>query len=376
MHETDIELAQQWLLGSGIQNPAGTKDQHGKDVSGSFNAWFNPVTKSYSYIYSEISGYAMTTLTYLYKETQDARYLENARKIGDWIMTVQGQNGTIPTAFYLSEQSVQKPSEIHSFDVGMVLDGLVCLYRESQDARYLDAAKKAADWLISIQRDDGSVPAMIDAASGEIKDNNGTWSTQAGPYHAKNVIGLLNIFDVTQDPRYRDSAMKLCEYALTRQKPDGQFLTYGELDGSNLHPHTYTCEGLYVAGLTLKDDRYMEASKLGTVWALEQSRDGIVPRHKHGETLNFNERVDVLSQVLRMAALHGIQDERTDAIAEKLPRYVNHDENPATKGGFIFGKSSTGESLPHVNAWVTMFALQALRLYGKRDKAFNPYYLV
>lgn len=376
MHETEIELAQKWLLTSGIQNPIGTKDNRGRDVGGSFNAWYNPVTKSYSYIYSEISGYAMTTLAYLYRETKEPRYKENACKIGDWILTVESQNGTIPTAFYLSAQSVQKPGEIHSFDVGMVLDGLVCLYRETQNTAYLDGAKKAADWLISIQRHDGSVSAMIDDATGEIKDHNGTWSTQAGPYHVKNVIGLLNLFDVTKETRYRDSAIKLCDYALTRQKPDGQFLTYGELDGTNLHPHLYSCEGLYVAGLTLNDNRFTEASLRGTKWALNQSLDGIVARHKHSDALNYNERVDILAQTLRMAALHGLQIDQADAIAAKLPQYINKEDDTATLGGFIFGKSSTGESLPHVNAWVTMFALQALRLYGKHDKAFNPYYLV
>lgn len=376
MHETEIALAQNWLLASGIQNPIGTKDNRGRDVGGSFNAWFNPVTKNYSYIYSEISGYAMTTLAYLYRETHESRYIDNARKIGDWILTVEGPNGTIPTAFYLSEQSVQKPGEIHAFDVGMVLDGLVCLYRETQDARYLEDAKKAADWLVSIQQPDGSVSAMVDDATGDIKDHDGTWSTQAGPYHAKNVIGLLNLFDVTQETRYRDSATKLCDYALTRQKPDGQFLTYGELDGTNLHPHLYSCEGLYVAGLTLNEPRYTEASRRGTEWALNQSREGVIARHKHNDTLNFNERVDILAQTLRMAVLHGLQDKRVDAVAAKLPQYLNQDESLATKGGFIFGKSSAGESLPHVNAWVTMFALQALRLYGKHDQAFNPYYLV
>lgn len=55
MHETEIKLAQEWLLASGIQNPADTKDNHGRDVGGSFNAWYNPVNKTYSYIYSEIS---------------------------------------------------------------------------------------------------------------------------------------------------------------------------------------------------------------------------------------------------------------------------------------------------------------------------------
>ena len=47
-----------WLTKSGIQNSQNRK----KILSGSVNAWYDPVKKKYSFVYSEINGYFMTMI--------------------------------------------------------------------------------------------------------------------------------------------------------------------------------------------------------------------------------------------------------------------------------------------------------------------------
>lgn len=376
-HDETVQAAAAWLLNSGIQNPQKTRDIQGADVGGSFNAWFNPQTQGYAYIYTEISGYALTTLLYLWQETTDTRYKDSAIRLGEWLLTVQHSTGAFPTALYLTANSHQKPGEFHSFDVGMVLNGLVCLYRHVPDERFLQAAIRAADWILHIQQPDGSLAAMVDVISGQIKDHPGTWSTQSGPYHAKLAIGLLHLFEVTKKPAYLQATRALCDYSLTRQTPEGQFLTYGDLNGTNLHPHAYACEGLYVAGAYLHEPRYTEASRRGTVWALSLGREGLVPRHKHEDTLNYHERVDILAQISRLATLHELAHPSSQELLARLPTYQSHAEPLSQHGGFIFGKSSAGDVLPHINAWVTMFALQALKVAEKKDpSSFDPFYVI
>jgi len=252
---------------------------------------------------------------------------------------------------------------------------LANLYRYNKDEKYLLAARKAADWLISFQDTDGSIAAQVGKDDGLIKDHSKTWSTQAGPYHAKLAIGFLNIYDLTNEEKYKIAAEKLCNYALTKQKQDGQFLTYGDLDGTNLHPHAYSAEGLYVAGMFLKNQEYLNAAKKGVEWALLNTKDGIVPRHKHGEVFNYNERVDILAQISRLAILLGISDKKIDEILLSIKKYQYFGPNKSQVGGFLFGKMSNGIEAKHVNSWVSMFALQALILDDEK-KLENLFLLV
>lgn len=376
MENINIQKAEEWLLHSGIQNPEGVTDISGNDVAGSFNAWFNPKTNDYAYVYIEISGYAITMLCYLYRETLDSQYLDAAKRVGDWLLRIQYPNGTFPTAVYTKLDAHKKPSAIHTFDVGMVINGLTVLYRDTKHEPYLESAKLAADWIVCLQREDGSIPANIDQETGKIRDTGSTWSTQSGSYHVKFAMGLLNVHELTGDSRYEVAARKLCEYALTKQKPDGQFITYGDLDGTNLHPHSYSAEGLYVAGKYLHEPRYLEAARKASIWSLSLQNDGVIPRHKHDERLNYNERVDIIAQTSRLAHLFDLNVSDRDLVLARLKEYQVLDTDDAKQiGGFRFGKSSTGESLPHVNAWVTMFALQAL-IFDVSEKEFSPFTLV
>lgn len=367
MQKKEVNAAIDWFLDSGVQNKKHTLDSEGNDLGGSFNAWYDLEKEQFSYAYSEITGYALTTFLYLYEVTSDNVFLERAIIIGDWLLKNQNSNGAFLTAYYhVKKNGPVKPEEFHSFDIGMIANGLANLYRNSKDENYLVAAKKAADWLIYFQDKNGSIAAQVGKIDGLIKDNNKTWSTQAGPYHAKLAIGFLNIYDLTTEEKYKEAAEKLCNYALTKQKEDGQFLTYGDLNGTNLHPHAYSAEGLYVAGMFLSNKKYLAAAHKATEWSLLYTKDGITPRHKHEEVFNYNERVDILSQISRLAILLEISDKKIVEILSVIKKYQYFGQNKSQVGGFLFGKMSNGVEAKHVNSWVSMFALQALILEEER----------
>jgi hypothetical protein len=175
--------------------------------------------------------------------------------------------------------------------------------------------------------------------------------------------------------KYKKVAIGLCEYALTRQQRDGQFLTYGEQSGTNLHPHSYSAEGLFVAGRYLDNRTFLESAKKAASWSIENTKDGIAPRLKHDDIFNYNERVDTLAQVYRLCRIFSLNDKRIDEVLHKIISYQSNAANAREYGGFKFGKSSSGEDLPHVNAWVTMFAIQAI-LLSKRGEKLEPFLLV
>ncbi|MFH2231943.1 MAG: formyltransferase family protein [Patescibacteria group bacterium] len=370
-----IDHATNWLLKSGIQNEPGTKTITGVDASGSFNAWFDMDKRNYSYIYSEISGYALTTLLYLYQASKKAVYLDRANGVASWLLKTQHPAGQFQTAFYMNVDSQRKPENFHTFDTGVILNGLVNYFRVTSDPNYLSSAKRSADWLISTMTGDGSVPAMISHKDNSRVDFPDTWSTQSGPYHAKLAIGLLNLFDVTKEIKYQNAARAFCDYALSKMTQDGQFYTYESFKSTNFHPHAYTCEGLYVAGKYLNEPRYFDAAKKGTEWAVSLIKNGIVPRHIFDGNPNYNERVDVMAQIYRLALLFDIKSESMLLLHNNLLSNQYFGEVQEQRGGFIFGKSSDGKPLEHINSWVTMFALQAMML-SKSANGFNEFHLI
>lgn len=370
-----IEHAINWLLKSGIQNEQGTKTITGVDASGSFNAWFDMDKRNYSYIYSEISGFALTLLLYLYQVNKKEIFLDRARRVANWLLKTQHPAGQFPTAFYMNVDSQRKPENFHTFDTGVILNGLVNYYRTALDANFLGSARRSADWLISTMTGDGSVPAMISHKDNSRAEEPDTWSTQSGPYHAKLAIGLLNLYDVTRDLRYKNAAIALCDYALNKMTSEGQFITYNSFVGTNFHPHAYTCEGLYVAGKYLNEPRYLDAARLGTQWAVSLIKDGIVPRHRFNGQFNYNERVDVMAQIYRLALLFNLKSDTLASLHNRLLSNQYFGDLGEQRGGFVFGKASDGRPLEHVNSWVTMFALQALIL-STGTEGFDDFYLV
>ena len=61
-----VKKTTDWVLYSGIQNTEG-----GLSKIGGFNSWFDTEKKNYRYIYSEITGYGLTTLAYLYSKSSN-----------------------------------------------------------------------------------------------------------------------------------------------------------------------------------------------------------------------------------------------------------------------------------------------------------------
>ena len=63
-----ITLGERWLLSSGIQ-----ETQTGTPMRGGLHAWYDLPKASFSFFYTEITGYAVTTMLYLYL-TDRARF--------------------------------------------------------------------------------------------------------------------------------------------------------------------------------------------------------------------------------------------------------------------------------------------------------------
>jgi uncharacterized protein YyaL (SSP411 family) len=364
--------AERWLLRSGIQNL-----DPSSSAFGAFNAWYDGDSKRYSYAFSEITGYGISTLLYLNNLKPEPLLIERARLAADWLMRTAWDSKYGGFQCRYDHLTGSFNNRVCSFDAGMCLPALVNLYRGTKENRYLESAIQVADWLVSsMQKDDGSFYARIDTRSGEFIDRPEKWSTQSGSYHAKIAIGLAYLFSLTNRAVYRKSAIKICDWSLSFQCPDGRFVTNRQSNETHLHPHCYSAEGLLIWGLILGKKRYIAsaASALRFV-KRHQLRSGGIPRTYRNEEPSSNESVDILSQAIRLWVLLSRATQRIDGksalkkAVERLAGFSSPRRDKRSRGGFVYGHTDEGVFVDHVNSWGTMFAIQALSMYlgGNRD---------
>ena len=391
MGTAELELvslkALNWLINSGIQIRS---EDHSK--SGGFSAWYEMDTDVYPFIYSEITGYMLTMMCWEYSKTGNIKYLESAIHAGNWLInTTHEPNGGFHCIHPLiDERNEFKKNQQYSFDNGIILNGLVNLYRHTREERWLASAVTVADWLINFaQRPNGAFFPVYQMDEDRFFESDKEWSLCSGSYHGKIAIGLLNLYDLTKKQKYLSSAQKVCDFALGCQNSSGRFISFLTRGGTNAHPHNYSCEALWVAGKYLGREDYLVSAARGVEWILNlQDSQGIVPRLYKDDTPIYNERVDAISQTLRMAVLslqEGLLPKKYLSNIEKLvsilPSYQVLSNNKKTNGAFVFGKLSNGKPMPHANVWVTSFAVQALELYtdqvkGNKQSLMDPFYMV
>lgn len=370
--EQIIDMIKKWLLYSGIQNV--NKDEK---INGGFNSWFDMEKKKYPFIYSEITGYGITTLLYLYRITKNKEFLNRAVLAAEWIIKVAMQEcGAVKTRYYYENSDA---NEIYSFDNqisyafdnGTVLNGMINLYKINKNKRYLDAAVKMAEFLLSMQKKDGLFYSTYDAKTGEKYNANEKWSSTSGSYHAKLSIGMLGVFDITKDSKFKKSSEKICKRSAKFQKKDGRFITLK--DTTHFHPHLYTVEGLTWTNHFLGKNKFIKSATAAVEWALsKQLKNGGIPTLLSGNLLDGNERSDILAQTLRMGTFMMQEGHLSDDykpsllnLKNRLLQFQNQIGSQMNqRGGFFFGHEGDIK-INHINSWCTMFSLQALDFYNK-----------
>ncbi|MFX0138830.1 MAG: glycoside hydrolase family 88 protein, partial [Candidatus Hodarchaeota archaeon] len=269
-----IRELKNWLLYSGIQS---TDDDFTK---GSFRIYYNTETDSYAFAYSELTGYAITSFLYINEFDPDPLLIERAKLAANYIINLAEKNiyGAIEDRFFY-ESKTMRPW-LFSFDNGICLNGIVNLYKYTNEKKYLEIAQKIANWLINdMQKPDGSFHAAYDYKEGKLIEDLSAWSLHSEPHHAKIAIGLLNLYEITRDNLLKEKAFKICQWALKKQKNDGRFVTFQLKEDTQTHAHLYTAEALLYAGLKYKNERFIKSSQKATDWIISlQFPNGAFPR--------------------------------------------------------------------------------------------------
>jgi len=101
--------------------------------------------------YPETTGYIIPTFLQASEHLRAAELAERAAKCVDFLLPLQLECGAFPGGEIHENRSEPSP-----FNTGQIITGLTAWHARTRDSRTLEAAVKAADWLVSVQDEDGA----------------------------------------------------------------------------------------------------------------------------------------------------------------------------------------------------------------------------
>lgn len=214
--------------------------------------------------YPETTGYICQTFVEQGELTGDTDLLARAIEMADWEIAIQLPDGAVMGGKFNSRPT---PAV---FNTGMVLFGWSALIHRTGEERFKSAARRASDWLVSIQEADG------------------TWiqghSRFAAPgmtlYNVKAAWGLCEAGYALGEDRYILAAVRNAESCLARQRSNGWLpdCCLSDAQAPLLHTLAYAMQGLLGIGtLTDRRDLIAGARLLADAQIDIMQADGFLP---------------------------------------------------------------------------------------------------
>lgn len=377
-----VDLALDWLIHSGIYQEEGP-------AAGAVAQGYDWQLGEYTFLYCEITGYAISTFVAAYQWTHRPDFLEYAQRSAAFLMQAQQASppavaGAIPHSFSLPE--LQPRRKYYSFDAAMCLQGFCHLYEQAPDEALYTAACQLGDWLVNhMQQEKGAFLAHYDAEANEWEHSGLAFYDDYGALHAKHAISLLHLAAITHDARYTDSARRVLDWVLTLQQSDGAIQANAQQSNIVTHAHCYAMEGLLYGYHVLQDARYLQAAQRAGDWLLQAcNRDGSISieykqrLHTMGRRIIekvFPKRVtDASAQAVRLWVLlyHLTGDERYHQACEQTILFLRRMQSRTIQDVRSFGALYFWHGHPIMFTWPTLFMAQAVYAHAHID-APNAY---
>lgn len=196
--------------------------------------------------YPETTGYIIPTLLAASAHLLWDEPKERAKRAADWLLTIQRPDGGWQGGRIGDDRS----SIV--FNSAQVIRGLLAMHATTHEDKYLQAAVRCGDWIASVQEGDG------------------TWAQHnflgtARVYDSYVDAPLLNLYATTNDLRYREAAERNLAWVVGQQQQNGWFRnadnTIKHNDRAITHTIAYTIDGLIECSLLLKRPDLLQAAQ-------------------------------------------------------------------------------------------------------------------
>jgi len=338
------------LLHSGIQAP-----------SGGVARYYNLETGKYKPVSTEITGYAASALVWLFQTIRDEEYLARARQTAHFLASVWDE-GLQTFPFEHPSPSPESEHLAYFFDCGIVIRGLIAVWREIGDDHLLDIAVRAAHGMLAgFRATDGFHPIVALPSKAPVERAT-NWSRSPGCYQLKSARSWWDLSEITGDAALRDGYLEFADASIAAHRAllDGIICATEKMD--RLHPACYFLEGL----LPLLADRENPQVYIEYLACISKCLKTL----EHGFV-----RSDVYAQLLRArlyaAAVIPVDESAGCAEAAAVGEFQVSSNDCRTNGGFHFGRRDRSLS-PHINPVSTVFAIQALETWRQYRAGSKP----
>ncbi|WP_428963788.1 beta-L-arabinofuranosidase domain-containing protein [Micromonospora fluostatini] len=149
--------------------------------------------------YPETSGYLIPTLLRGATALDRPELADRAAEIGEWLLDLQRPDGSFPGG-----TGVDGPPVV--FDTGQILLGLLALWRATGEQPLLDTAVGAGDWLLAAQQPTGAWLSHFDTPN---------------TYSSRVTWALAELWRATGEPAYLAGVRRSLDWLLDQVRPDG-----------------------------------------------------------------------------------------------------------------------------------------------------------
>jgi len=191
--------------------------------------------------YPETTGYIIPTFLALRERFRDDEFTERARRCVEFLLELQLIEGAFPGGEV--HENISRPS---TFNTAQIISGLMAWHKASKDVRALDAAIRAADWLVSVQDEDGALRKF-------------TFLGHPATYYAHASCWLAEFGRYTSNEVYLRAAGRHLDWVLDHQDPrtgwfDLSGFTHEDHEARRAVTHTiaYAIWGVLITSIVLE----------------------------------------------------------------------------------------------------------------------------
>lgn len=201
--------------------------------------------------YPETTGYIITSLLMYAERFGEPAVRDAALRMARWECEIQMPSGAVQGG------PVCPPSQqvAAAFNTGMVLDGWCSAFLATREVDFLEAGRRAADFLVDdLDENDYFRTNGAYVSSGEIKT-----------YNCLCAWAMHRFGSIAGERRYQDAAIRVIEAALRQQQSNGWF-AHNCLDNSLApltHTMGYTLQGVLEVGVAAHRQDFVDAALKG-----------------------------------------------------------------------------------------------------------------
>jgi len=209
----------------------------GEGSAAFYSRWYHPF-KGWERPYPETTGYIIPTLIELAAFLGRSEYGPLAVSQADWLASLQFDNGAFPGSWIIEGRDPE-PS---IFNTGQIVLGLVAASDYTQEERYLASAARAAAWLAD----------EVDE-SAEMWTTHGYVKGTSPAYYSRVCWPMLEVYSRAGNGKVREAAVRVLGTIARWQQDNGAFANWGFRPTRPAFTHTiaYTVRGLLESGRLL-----------------------------------------------------------------------------------------------------------------------------